>query len=176
MHFRDISGLALSGALLLSSVAMATETVPQKIKPDPDKIVQQMCGYLNSLNQFSFRAEVTDDQVYSVGKKLQYTFDTEIFVQRPDKLRVNARGDLLDIERCHHIRRRLVDDARAQPVLVAQNRQRRHLHDVAQHRGSDELTRGQHRAQPGLLATTEHTRHRCQYIVLHEGAEGVVGI
>ena len=41
---------------------------------------------------------------------------------------VHARGDLLDIERRHHIRRRLVDDARAQPVLVAQNRQRRHLH------------------------------------------------
>ncbi len=96
MHFRDISRLALSGALLLSSVAMATETAPKKIRLDPDKIVQQMCGYLNSLNQFSFRAEVTDDQVYSGGKKLQYTFDTETFVQRPDKLRVNARGDRLD--------------------------------------------------------------------------------
>ena len=34
--------------------------------------------------------------MYSGGKKLQYTFDTEIFEQRPDKLRVNARGDLLD--------------------------------------------------------------------------------
>lgn len=96
MQLKYLSGLACGGVLLFSSLAATAETPPPKIRPDPDKIVQQMCGYLKSFERFSFRAEVTDDQVYTAGKKLQYTFDTETFVQRPDKLRVNARGDLLD--------------------------------------------------------------------------------
>jgi hypothetical protein len=64
--------------------------------PSPTAVVRQMCDYLKSLKQFSFRAEVTDDQVYYEGKKLQYGFDMETFVKRPDRLRVNADGDLVN--------------------------------------------------------------------------------
>jgi hypothetical protein len=62
--------------------------------PDPAKILREMTDYLKSLKQFSYRAEVTDDQVYGRGNKLQYSLDMEIFVRRPDKIRVNGRGDL----------------------------------------------------------------------------------
>lgn len=62
--------------------------------PEPAKILRGMTDYLKSLKQFSFRAEVTDDQVYGVGNKLQYALDMELFMRRPDKLRVNGRGDL----------------------------------------------------------------------------------
>jgi len=62
--------------------------------PEPAKILRGMTDYLKSLKQFSFRAEVTDDQVYGEGNKLQYTLDMELFVRRPDKLRVNGQGDL----------------------------------------------------------------------------------
>ena len=40
--------------------------------------------------------EVADDQVYAGGKKLQYAIDMETFVRRPDRLRVNAEGDLVN--------------------------------------------------------------------------------
>ena len=53
----------------------------------------QACDLLKSAKQFSFKAEVTDDRVYTEGKKLQFAFDLEAFVQRPDKLRINAQGD-----------------------------------------------------------------------------------
>ncbi len=58
-------------------------------------VIRQMCDYLKSLPQFSFRAEVTNDQVYHAGKKLQYGLDMETFVRRPDRLRVDAEGDLV---------------------------------------------------------------------------------
>ena len=96
MPFNRISGLALSGLVLLSSSALAAETPQKQTPPDPNQLVQRMCDYLKSLDRFSFRAEITDDQVYAGGKKLQYAFETETFVQRPDKLRVNAEGDLID--------------------------------------------------------------------------------
>jgi len=64
--------------------------------PQPEKILQQMCDFLKSQQQFTYKAEVADDQVYLGGKKLQYGIDMETFVRRPDRLRVNAEGDLVD--------------------------------------------------------------------------------
>jgi hypothetical protein len=62
--------------------------------PDPDKILRDMADFLKSQGQFSFRAEVTDDQVYSGGKKLQYSLDLKVAVRRPDKIRIDGQGDL----------------------------------------------------------------------------------
>jgi hypothetical protein len=73
--------------------SQATEVTPE---PDPLDVVQKMCDFLKSQQQFSYKAEVADDQVYAGGKKLQYGIDMEAFVRRPDRLRVNAEGDLLD--------------------------------------------------------------------------------
>ena len=66
---------------------------PEAAAPQPEKILAQACDLLKSAQQFSFKAEVTDDRVYTGGKKLQFAFDLEAFVQRPDKLRINAQGD-----------------------------------------------------------------------------------
>lgn len=96
MHVNPIISIALSSLVLLSSSTLAAGPPPTEAPPDPNQIVQRMCDYLKSLDRFSFRAEITDDRVYSGGKKLQYAFVTETFVQRPDQLRVNAKGDLLD--------------------------------------------------------------------------------
>ena len=93
---------ALLGLTLLGSSGWAQETkapAPPAAKteaatPQPEKMLQQACDLLKSAKQFSFKAEVTDDRVYTAGKKLQFALDMEVFVQRPDKLRVNAVGDL----------------------------------------------------------------------------------
>ena len=65
-------------------------------EPDPRQILQKMCDFLKSQPQFSYKAEVADDQVNEGDKKLQYGIDMETFVRRPDRLRVNAEGDLVD--------------------------------------------------------------------------------
>lgn len=67
---------------------------PEAATPQPQQILQQACDLLKATKQFSFKAEVTDDRVYTEGKKLQFAFDLEAYVQRPDKVRINAAGDL----------------------------------------------------------------------------------
>ncbi len=93
MRSSRIAGLAMGSLVLLSAPALAAETQQKETPPEPDKVVQRMCDYLKSHQQFSYRAEVTNDRVYAGGKKLQYAFELETFVERPNKLRVNADGD-----------------------------------------------------------------------------------
>lgn len=65
-------------------------------EPDPLQLLQKMCDFLKSQQQFTYKAEVAADQVYLAGKKLKYGIDMETSVRRPDRLRVNAEGDLVD--------------------------------------------------------------------------------
>ena len=94
---------ALLGLALLSapgwSACEAKPLAPPPAKqeapaPDPGKILQQACDLLKNAKQFTFKAEVTDDRVYPGSKKLQFGFDLQAFVNKPDKLRINANGDL----------------------------------------------------------------------------------
>jgi hypothetical protein len=106
--------LLMAGMLLTSSPALAQNVQQPKApptekaaqappgeqavtpEPDPLQVLQKMCDFLKSQQQFTYKAEVADDQVYAGGKKLQYGIDMETFVRRPDRLRVNAEGDLVD--------------------------------------------------------------------------------
>jgi hypothetical protein len=102
-------GLFLAGSPLLAQVAqqpkaqppaaekaVAPSSQPKAVteKPDPLHVLQKMCDYLNSLKEFSFKGEVTDDHTFSAGNKLQFAFGVDGYVKRPDKIRFNAKGDL----------------------------------------------------------------------------------
>lgn len=106
-----LAGMLLASSPLLAQVAQQPQAPPPQAEkpaapasqapaatsePDPFQVLQKMCDFLKSQQQFSYKAEVADDQVYAGGKKLQYGIDMETFVRRPDHLRVNAQGDLLD--------------------------------------------------------------------------------
>ncbi len=98
--------IALLGIMLPSMPGWSAEeakpavtraaTPEAQATPQPEKILQQACDFLKSAQQYSFKAEVTDDRVYTGGKKLQFAFDLEGYVRRPDKVRINAAGDLED--------------------------------------------------------------------------------
>ncbi len=110
MSKRILAGLVCLAFLALTGSALSQQQQqkqqapppsPQAEKatapaPDPLQILQKMCDFLKSQQQFTYKAEVADDQVYYGGKKLQYEIDLEIFVKRPDRLRVNAEGDRVD--------------------------------------------------------------------------------
>lgn len=102
-------GLLLAPASMLAQevkqppAAKATAAAPQSEKakpsePDPMQLLQKMCDFLKSQQEFTYKAGVADDQVYAGGKKLQYEIEMETFVRRPDRLRVNADGDLVNKE------------------------------------------------------------------------------
>lgn len=81
---------------------------PEAAAPQPEKILAQACDLLKTAQRFSFKAEVTDDRVYTGGKKLQFAFGLEAFVQRPDKLRINAQGDIEN--------KQFIDDGKTIPL------------------------------------------------------------
>jgi hypothetical protein len=104
-----IAALILTGPLALAQTAKEAQAPPPQVEkgspeagkapaavPDPIQVLKKMCDFLKSQQQFTYKAEVADDQVYAGGKKLQYEIDMETFVRRPDRLRVNAEGDLID--------------------------------------------------------------------------------
>jgi len=104
-----IAALILAGPPALAQTAKESQAPPPQAgkeshqverakapEPDPLQVLQKMCDFLKSQQQFTYKAEVADDQVYAGGKKLQYGIDMETFVRRPDRVRVNAEGDLVD--------------------------------------------------------------------------------
>lgn len=77
----------------------APQAEPAKVpEVDPKQVLRQMCDYLKSLEEFSYKGEVTDDHTYSAGNKLQFAFGLEGYVKRPDKIRLSAKGDLQNKE------------------------------------------------------------------------------
>jgi len=68
------------------------------IDPKADSILRQMSEYLDSLVQFSFNTENSLDTLLTTGQKLQMGRTVDAFVQRPDRFRANAKGDVLDQE------------------------------------------------------------------------------
>ncbi len=113
MRLRFMCVLAILGLALLSAPAWgqekgkaqapavkagkapASQVEPAKAKDiDPKEVVRRMCDYLKSLKEFSFKGEVTDDQTFAGGRKLQFAFGMEGYVKRPDKIRLTAQGDV----------------------------------------------------------------------------------
>ncbi len=81
--------------LNLPALSGAQEKEP-KIDPQADSVLRQMTDYLKSLEQFSFRAENTIEEVLSTGQKLQFADTVNIYVRRPSRLRANGSGDRLN--------------------------------------------------------------------------------
>ena len=117
MRLKFTCGLAILGLVLLGTASFGQEKgkapappAPEAKAPapqaqpaktanvDPKQVLRQMCDYLNSLKEFSFKGEVTDDHTYDAGDKLQFAFSLEGYVKRPDKIRLNAKGDLQNKE------------------------------------------------------------------------------
>ena len=71
------------------------------VEPKADKTLRQMSDYLNTLNQFTFHTENSIDTLLQSGQKIQSCRSVDGFVQRPDRLRVNIKGDTLDQELGH---------------------------------------------------------------------------
>jgi len=114
MRLRSWCVLVILGLVLLGTASFGQEKekapAPEAKAPvpqaqpakdqdiDPKQVVRQMCDYLKSLKEFSFKGEVTDDHTFSAGNKLQFAFDLEGYVKRPDKIRLDAKGDLQNKE------------------------------------------------------------------------------
>ncbi len=80
--------------LVLLSPSLGPSLAAQTESPDPAALLQEMSSYLESLEAFELRANVTFDDVPLPDTKVQYSGSMEVQLRRPDRLRMTYRDDL----------------------------------------------------------------------------------
>ena len=91
---RTLVCISVMCAVLVSSQALGGSAEGPPIDPQADKLLQQMGEYMKSTKQFTFRADVSFDQVLESGQKLLYTQSVNVSVRRPDRLQAHVKGDI----------------------------------------------------------------------------------
>jgi hypothetical protein len=84
------------GALALSAVATEVRAQVPEVEPDATRILKRTTDYLGSLQRFSLDTENMLEDVLVSGQKIQYDFTASVVIQRPNKLRSERTGDLLN--------------------------------------------------------------------------------
>jgi hypothetical protein len=85
--------LALSVTLI---APMEGRAEAMEIEPSAVELLRKMTDYLGSLDGFSLETENMLEDVLVSGQKIQYDFSARVLIERPNKLRVERGGDLLD--------------------------------------------------------------------------------
>jgi hypothetical protein len=87
-------------AALTVGVGFSTYSQGQsaEIEPKADQLLRKMSDYLGGLQQFSFQTENNVEIVLRSGEKIQYDNPAEVLIRRPNKLRADRKGDLVDQE------------------------------------------------------------------------------
>ena len=85
------------GALAMAA-SVATEVRAQASAVDPaaTQILRRMTDYLGSLQRFSLDTQNTIEEVLDSGQKIQFDVSTTVVIQRPNKVRAERKGDLIN--------------------------------------------------------------------------------
>jgi hypothetical protein len=96
-NFKRAAALFAFGALALSAT-VSTEVRAQAPAVDPaaTQILQRMTDYLGSLQLFSVHTQNTLEDVLDSGHRVDFDVSASVIVSRPNKLRAERRGDLID--------------------------------------------------------------------------------
>ena len=68
------------------------------IDPKADQLLRKMSDYLAGLEQFSVQTENTLEVVLRSGEKIQYDNPADLSMRRPNKLRADRKGDIVNQE------------------------------------------------------------------------------
>lgn len=66
------------------------------IEPKANQILKKMCDYLGNLQQFSLHTQNTLEDTLDSGHRVDFDIAAEVVISRPNKLRAERRGDLID--------------------------------------------------------------------------------
>jgi len=96
-NFRMALSLFSLGVFALSA-AVSTEVRAQTPTVDPSatQILQKMTDYLGSMKQFSVHTQNTLEDVLESGHRVDLDVSASVIVSRPNRLRAERRGDLID--------------------------------------------------------------------------------
>jgi hypothetical protein len=76
----------------LSVLALGAAPAKKKVDAEADRLLRQMTDYLAGLQSFKVNNFAVDETAMKSGEKIQATSDSEIIVQRPDRMRSTQRG------------------------------------------------------------------------------------
>lgn len=89
----------LAGLLALSSVVAAPSAAAdqtQGVDPEAERLLRAATTFLAGQQKFNVDTESTIEIVLESGQKLQFDHAATLTVQRPNRLRAERRGDLID--------------------------------------------------------------------------------
>ena len=97
LNFKMASALFALGVLTLWA-AVSTEARAQApmVEPAAVQILQRMTGYVSNLQQFSVHTQNTLEDVLESGHRIDIDVSASVIISRPNKLRAERRGDLVD--------------------------------------------------------------------------------
>ncbi len=88
-----VAALGLLMAAVLPQLAFAQ---PAGIDPQAAKLLRASTDYVGGLKRFSIETRNTFEVVLKSGQKIQFDHGVNVAVQRPNKLRAQRTGDLVD--------------------------------------------------------------------------------
>ena len=93
-----ITALLFALGILALSATVSTEVRAQAPAVDPVavQILQRMTNYLGSLQQFTVHTQNTLEDLLESGHRVDFDVSASVIVSRPNKLRAERRGDLID--------------------------------------------------------------------------------
>jgi hypothetical protein len=97
LNFKMAVAFFALGLLVLSAI-VSTEVRAQAPEVDPVavQILQRMTDYVGSLRQFSVDTQNTLEDVLGSGHRVDIDVSASVTISRPNKLRAERRGDLID--------------------------------------------------------------------------------
>jgi len=92
---RTLLAAACLVVLPFSAGAEETASAPPGVVIDArtERVLLDACAFLRSAERFSVQSEVTYDEVLASGPKVQYTRESNIVLERPNRLRLDSIGD-----------------------------------------------------------------------------------
>ena len=84
--------------LVLAGSPQRNYAQPAGIDPQAEKLLRRMSDYLANRQQFTLKAENTLEAVLTSGQKLQFSSPASASVWRPNRLRADRKGDIVNQE------------------------------------------------------------------------------
>jgi hypothetical protein len=82
--------------VVLASFTLAVQAQPAGIDPEAQRLMKASTDFLASQKQFNADTRNTLEVVLNSGQKIEFNHAARVSVQRPDKLRAERTGDLVD--------------------------------------------------------------------------------
>ncbi len=88
---------ALAGAAVATVCFVHSASAqPAGVDPKADTVLRAMTTYMAGLKQFSIRTENSLEAVTAEGQRIQFVAPASLTVSRPDKLKADRRGDIVE--------------------------------------------------------------------------------